>query len=71
MDKRIHRISAMAPEYVFNELNKRKARAGCTQSDLVLDLICLHLYGKTYGEVEAIHRRAALQETSIVEDWTS
>lgn len=59
-DKRTHAIKATAPEYIKEELHQRARQAGCSDSDLLLDIVCLSFYSVTYGEHESKYRRGAL-----------
>ena len=60
MDKRTEEIKTHASEQIKADWLARAKQAECNQSELLLDLICLTLYGETYGEHEAKVRREAL-----------
>jgi hypothetical protein len=47
-------------EEVFDALNSKARVAGCDRSEYIRDLIYMDLYGMTFGEHVANHRRSVL-----------
>ena len=59
-DKCTEKLSANVPEELATAWRQRARQAGCTPSELLRDLICMNLLGKTWGEHVNQDRRAAL-----------
>ena len=59
-DKRTHTIRGYGPEYIRLELKMRALKANCSESEALLDILCLHFYKCTFAEHESKDRRAAL-----------
>ena len=59
-EKRLYAVKVMVTEDIAELIRSRAQQAGCSQSDLGLDIFCLQLLGCTYGEHVANFRRAAL-----------
>jgi hypothetical protein len=65
MDKRTEEIKTHSTERIKADWAMRARLAGCNPSELLNDLICLTLYGETYGEHEAKVRREALTRQGL------
>ena len=59
-DKCTEKLSANVPEELATAWRMRARQAGCTPSELLRDLICMNLLGKTWGEHVTKDRRDAL-----------
>lgn len=59
-EKRVCPIKMMTTEAIAEMIRQRAQQAGCSQSDLVHDMVCMSLFRCTYGEHVADSRRAAI-----------
>ena len=64
-DKCTEKLSANVPEELATAWRMRARQAGCTPSELLCDLICMNLLGKTWGEHVTQDRRAALESPAL------
>lgn len=53
-------LGTHVPEDMKLEWAQRAAKAGCSSSELLRDLVCFHLKGVTFTEYVTKYRRAAL-----------
>jgi hypothetical protein len=54
-------VTIWLPYDMDQDLRRAANDAGCSVSEFLRDMICLHLNSLTFGELVANHRRAALQ----------
>lgn len=54
------KVTTHLPEHMAIKLRNTSTQAGCNESELLRDMICLHLEGLTFGEYVANSRREAL-----------
>lgn len=54
-------VTIWLPHDIDQELRREANEAGCSVSEFLRDMYCLHLKGLTFGELVANSRRAALQ----------
>ena len=61
-------LKTTLPFEIKDELTSKAHLAGCDNSEYLRDLVCMDIYGMTWGEHVANHRRSVLgkQGTALV-----
>lgn len=60
MEKRTEELKTHVSEAMKRDWIERSHSAGCSPSELLIDLVSLSLYGVTFGEHQSRGRREAL-----------